>query len=61
MKLFLCVMGLVLVIEGMPYFISPKRMKDFLVQLLAVSEEQLRVMGLISMIIGVLLVYLGRR
>ncbi len=60
MKLFLCVLGLVLVIEGMPYFLSPPRAKQFLRQLMDMPDQNLRLMGLVSMLIGLLLVYLGR-
>ncbi len=61
MKLFLCAVGLLLIFEGMPYFLSPSKMKRFLSQLMDVPDKQLHVMGLISMLIGLTLVYLGTR
>ena len=60
MKLFLCALGLLLIFEGMPYFLSPANMKKFLAQLLELPDNQLHVVGLISMLLGLLLVYLGR-
>lgn len=60
MKFFLCVLGLVMVIEGMPYFVSPPKMKQFLSQLLDIPDSSLRVMGLFIMLLGLFLVYLGR-
>ncbi len=60
MKIFLCALGLVMVIEGMPYFLSPFRMKKFLSQLLDIPDNSLRVVGLVIMLLGLFLVYLGR-
>lgn len=61
MKFFLCVIGMVMVVEGLPYFAFPERMKTWVRQMLQLPESVLRRFGLTLMCIGVLLVYLGRR
>ncbi|MEJ5359863.1 MAG: DUF2065 domain-containing protein [Desulfobacterales bacterium] len=60
MKDFLCVLGLVLVVEGLPYFASPAAMKRWLLRLLEVPDERLRWLGLAFMAAGVALVGWGR-
>jgi uncharacterized protein len=60
-NLLLCVLGLVLVIEGLPYFAFPNRMKIWLLQILEMPDSSLRRVGFAAMLIGLVLVYLGRR
>ncbi len=57
MKFFWCVIGVVLVIEGIPWFLSPQGLKRMLVQMLPVPERTLRMMGLLLMLGGLLIVY----
>ena len=61
MAYFLSVVGLVLVIEGLPYFAFPARVKEWALTLQEIPERPLRVMGLVSMLAGLLLVYISRR
>jgi len=58
---FLCVVGMVMVIEGLPYFAFPEKMKRMVAQLLALPEKTLRIFGFILMLTGVFLVALGKR
>lgn len=60
MKFFLCVIGMVLIIEGLPYFAFPEKIKDYLMKVADIPGGTLRILGLTSVIIGLLLVYLGR-
>ena len=60
LKFFLCVFGLVLIIEGLPYAALPYKIKGWLRQILEVPESNLRVVGFAAMAMGLLLVYLGR-
>ncbi len=60
-KYLLCVLGLVLIIEGLPYFAFPHKIKSWLRQLLEAEEKTLRVFGFIFMALGLLLVYFGTR
>ncbi len=61
MKYFLCVIGMVMVIEGLPYFAFPEKMKRWITKIMEMDDSQLRWMGLIFMLIGCLLVFIGRR
>jgi uncharacterized protein len=59
MKLFITLIGLILILEGLPYAASPEAMQRWLRQILEMSPEQLRRIGLIAMAIGFLLCYLA--
>ena len=61
MELFLCVVGMVMIIEGLPYFIFPAKMKVWIQKILGTPEGALRRLGLVLMAVGLLLVYFGRR
>lgn len=60
MKFFLCVLGVVLIIEGLPYFAFPEKIKVFLLKLRDVPDSTLRILGLLVMALGLILVYFGR-
>jgi len=60
MKLLLCLIGLVLVVEGIPYFAFPDKMKNWMKIIQEVPDSQLRILGFISMCAGLLIVYLFR-
>lgn len=53
-------LGLVLVIEGLLYALFPGQLKQMLLALLKMPEEQLRVAGLAAMAAGVLVVWVAR-
>lgn len=59
MKFFLSVVGVVLVVEGIPWFLSPQGFKRMLLQMLPVPELVLRIMGLLLMLSGLATVYLA--
>ena len=59
MKYFLCVLGMVLVIEGIPYFTFPEKLKIYLNKLTEIPDTTLRIMGAVAMAIGLILVYFG--
>jgi len=60
MKFFLCVLGMVFIVEGLPYVAFPGKIKAYLSKLLAIPDSTLQIMGLFAMLTGVLLVYFGR-
>lgn len=60
MKFFLCVLGMVFIIEGIPYFLFPEKLKIYLVKITAVPDSTLRFLGLTAMIAGLILLYFGR-
>jgi uncharacterized protein YjeT (DUF2065 family) len=61
MKFFLCVLGMVMIVEGLPYFAFPAKMKFVLEKVLEMPDKALQKFGLVLMIVGVFLVYLGKR
>jgi uncharacterized protein YjeT (DUF2065 family) len=61
MDYFLCVIGMVMIIEGVPYFAAPERMKGWMAKIIETPPESLRRFGLVMMVAGLFLVYLGRR
>lgn len=61
MNELLTVIGLILIIEGLPYFAFPGQFKKWISMVLELGEGPLRIYGLVSMLLGLLLVYLARR
>ena len=59
LKFFLCVIGMVLVLEGLPYFAFPEKLKSLYLKMQEASDTTLRMMGFLAMVIGLLLVYFG--
>ncbi|MBN2231966.1 MAG: DUF2065 domain-containing protein [Deltaproteobacteria bacterium] len=60
MKLFLLALGLALILEGMPYFLFPRRLRELLATLSGQPETTLRFFGLTAMCCGLLLLVAGR-
>ncbi|MEJ2156966.1 MAG: DUF2065 domain-containing protein [Desulfobacteraceae bacterium] len=60
MRYFICVLGMVMIVEGLPYFAWPDKMKSWLNKMLETPDRDLRKIGAVVMAIGLLLVYLGR-
>lgn len=61
MKFFLCVIGMVMVVEGLPYFAFPLKMKLVIQKVLEMSDKALQKYGFVLILFGLFLVYLGRR
>jgi len=57
---FLSVLGLVLFIEGLPYFLFPEKFKKFLSQMALLPDLHLRAFGFIAMVFGLVLLYFVR-
>ena len=60
MKFLLCLLGLVLVVEGLPYFAIPGKMKKWMLMLQEIPEPYLRAMGFSAMALGLLITYFFR-
>jgi hypothetical protein len=58
-KFFLCVIGMVLVLEGLPYFAFPEKLKSLYLKIQEASDTNLRMLGFLAMVVGLLFVYLG--
>jgi uncharacterized protein YjeT (DUF2065 family) len=52
---------MVMVVEGLPYFGFPSKMKLVLEKVLELPDKSLQKFGLVLMLCGILLVYLGKR
>jgi uncharacterized protein len=61
MEYFLCVLGLVMVIEGLPYFGFPDKIKAFMQVVLEQDDTTLRIMGGALMLAGLLILAVARR
>ena len=61
MKYFFCVLGMVFVIEGLPYFTFPSQIKTYLRRLTEIPDMTLRILGAVAVALGLLLVYFGTR
>ena len=61
MKLLITLIGLGLILEGLPYAASPESMQRWLRQILEMRPELLRRVGLIAMAVGFLLCFLAQR
>lgn len=59
MEFFLSVVGVVLVVEGAPWFMAPAAIRRFLQQIAQLPDGNLRVMGLFMMGLGLLVVRLA--
>ena len=57
---FLTAIGLVMILEGIPYFAIPDRMRRIVVHVAELPDAFLRRTGLFLMCLGLLLVYLVR-
>ena len=57
-NVLLLAIGMVLVIEGLMPLFFPRRWRDMFRQIMALTDGQLRFVGLIAVAIGLLLVFL---
>jgi uncharacterized protein len=60
MEFFFCVIGMVLVVEGLPYFGSPEKAKALLKKIAQFDNTTLRLIGGGAMLLGLLIVYSAR-
>ena len=61
MEFFLCVLGMVLVVEGLPYFAIPEKMKALMKMMHEQDDTTLRIVGGTLLVLGLLIVFLARR
>jgi uncharacterized protein len=57
---FFAAVGLFLVLEGMAPFLNPQGLKRALTRLLQVPDRELRIAGLGSMLVGVIILFVVR-
>ncbi|SMF01923.1 hypothetical protein SAMN06295933_1166 [Desulfovibrio gilichinskyi] len=56
----LSALGLAFILEGIPYFLFSERMPRILISIIERGPRQLRILGLIAMIFGLLLISFGQ-
>ncbi|HIQ36460.1 MAG TPA: DUF2065 domain-containing protein [Desulfocapsa sulfexigens] len=61
MKSLFLLVGMVLILEGIPYVALPESMRDWLRKLSEMKAEHLRMVGLFSMSIGLLICWFVQR
>ncbi len=61
MKFFLCVIGMVMIIEGMPYFAFPQKMKEMIRVVINLDDTNLRKFGFFLMAAGLCVVYFSMK
>jgi uncharacterized protein YjeT (DUF2065 family) len=59
LQFFLCVIGMVLVLEGLPYFAFPEKIKSLYLKIQETSDANLRMFGFIAIVFGLMLIYFG--
>jgi hypothetical protein len=61
MKLLTLLIGLVLILEGLPYVAAPEAMQEWLKKLSGISPARLRSVGLIAMAVGILIIFVVQK
>ncbi|MEN8233039.1 MAG: DUF2065 domain-containing protein [Thermodesulfobacteriota bacterium] len=61
MKLLFTLIGVVFILEGLPYLTFPEAMQRWLRQLMEMKPAQLRMVGLAAVCIGLLICYVTLR
>ncbi len=57
MKFFFCVIGMVMIVEGLPYFAFPAKMKEVVQTMIQFEDAKLRKFGFVLMLAGLGIVY----
>ena len=60
MEFFLCVLGMVHVVEGLPYFGFPDKMKALMKVMREQDDATLRTMGGSLMLLGLIILFVAR-
>jgi len=61
MKLLILLIGMVLILEGLPYAAAPEAMKEWLKKLSEMPARQLRSVGFLAMAIGLLICWIVQK
>ncbi len=61
MKLLVLLVGMVLILEGLPYVAAPEAMREWLKKLSEIPSQQLRSFGLIAMGVGLFICWVAQR
>jgi uncharacterized protein YjeT (DUF2065 family) len=61
MKLLITLIGLVFILEGLPYLTFPEAMQRWLRQLIEMRPAQVRIFGLFAVAVGLLICFITMR
>ncbi|MEA1866502.1 MAG: DUF2065 domain-containing protein [Thermodesulfobacteriota bacterium] len=61
MKLIVTLLGLLMVVEGLPYFAFPEKMQALMRQIEKMNPDHLRFVGIILTLVGLVICYLAQR
>ena len=61
MKLFILLIGLILVLEGLPYAAAPEAMQDWLKKISETDPSQLRSIGLAAVVTGLIVCFVVQK
>jgi hypothetical protein len=61
MKILFLLVGMVMVLEGIPYVAFPESMREWLRKISEMKAEHLRILGLLSMSAGLLVCWFVQR
>lgn len=61
MKLLLLVLGMVMIVEGLPYAAAPEKMQEWMVRLSEIHPRNLRILGLCSLGAGLILCWIVQK
>jgi uncharacterized protein len=61
MKLLILLIGMVLILEGLPYAAAPEAMREWLGKLSQLPPSQLRAFGFLAMIIGLIICFMVQK
>jgi uncharacterized protein YjeT (DUF2065 family) len=61
MKLLITLIGLVFILEGLPYLTFPEAMQKWLRQLIEMRPAQVRIVGLLAVGLGLLIIFITMR
>jgi len=61
MKLLFTLIGLVFILEGLPYLTFPEAMQKWLRQLIEMRPSQVRIVGLLAVTVGLFICFITMR
>ncbi|MBU1565886.1 MAG: DUF2065 domain-containing protein [Proteobacteria bacterium] len=61
MKILTLLLGLVLIVEGLPYVAAPEAMQKWLKKMSEIAPNHLRSMGLVVMLIGLAICFVVQK
>lgn len=61
MKLLILLVGMVLILEGLPYVAAPEAMREWLAKLSEMDPKTLRVIGLSAMTVGLIICWVVQK